>query len=383
MAISYYNSKTKVYSDGTTSTIVFDTPIFRDRNMSYFDSIRNVVQSYNPISDFNNKPMCKLLKQARAFEKCYGKSSKFLTDIEIKVAKSLLFPTIRKQRSVIRSDSVKRAKDRIFDYVLSNDFNYFFTGTIDPKKMDSSDPKVLLRPVQDWLKNLVRRFKVEYIFVPEFHKDGKKIHFHGLIKFDESVLSDSKTKFLVDSKTKLYKGFKRPYKDFTAIRKGLRPENGRIVYNLPKWRFGHNTAIKLFGDIMHTAFYVTKYITKDASKIFGKFFWHSRGLKTPDIKLENIDYSSVKSKEYFNEHIGHFKYIFRRGEENRYIEEQKRIKEEEAKRIAERIENEDEIIFDGTICYSALTGEIYFECSSSPPDYYLSGYELIFGIDYY
>ena len=333
MAISYYNAKTKVYSDGTTSTIVFDTPVFRDPNVSYFDAIRKVVTSYNSATYCDNKPIYKLLKHANAFSKYYKKCSSFLTDIEIKYAKSILFPTKPKKKGLPRLDSLKRAKDRIFDYVLSNDFNYFFTGTIDPKKLNSSDPKVLLQPIQNWLKKLVCRFNVDYVFVPEFHKDGKKIHFHGLIKCDDSIL--------VDSKTKIYKGFGRPYKDFTAIRKGLLPENGRIVYNMPKWRFGHNTAIKLFGDVMNTAFYVTKYITKDCKKIFGKFFWHSRGLKTPDIRFENVDYSSINSKEYFNEHIGHFKYIFRRGDENRRIEEEKdkKRKSEKLLAIAEEVKN--------------------------------------------
>lgn len=322
MSISYYNAKTKVYADGTTSTIVFDTPVFRDRNLSYFDSIREVISSYDPVTDWNKKPILKLLKHAKAFEGFYNKYSHFLTDIEISFAKGVLFPTkAKKKSSVPRSDSLKRAKDRIFDYILSNEFDYFFTGTIDPKKYNSSDPKAIFKYIQNWLKNLVKRNNLKYVFVPELHKSGK-IHFHGLIKGDNLNL--------VDSGTKLYKGCKKgPIKDFTAIRKGFSPENGRIVYNLDRWKFGFTTCINLVGDPMNTAFYVTKYITKDCKKIFGKFFWHSRGLKKPDIRLENIDYNSVKSKEYFNEHIGHFKYIFRRGEENRRIEAEKKKAERE------------------------------------------------------
>ncbi|MDE6501512.1 MAG: hypothetical protein K2L10_05465 [Ruminococcus sp.] len=352
MSMSYYNAKTKVYADGTTSTIVFDTPVFRDPNLSYCDAIRKVVTSYN----CDSKPIYKLRKHAKAFSQYYQKCSSFLTDIEIKYAKNILFPTKPKKKGLPRMDSLKRAKDRIFDYILSNDFNYFFTGTIDPKKMNSKDPKVLLRPVQDWLKNLVRRFNVEYVFVPEFHKDGEKIHFHGLIKCDDSIL--------VDSKTKIYKGVGRPLKDFTATRRGLSPSNGRIVYNMPKWRFGHNTAIKLFGDVMNTAFYVTKYITKDCKKIFGKFFWHSRGLKTPDIRFENVDYNSIKSKEYFNEHVGHFKYIFRRGDENRRIKEEKdkKIKAEKLRSIALDNDNSNwEYDFDNGLWISPITGEIKTE----------------------
>lgn len=321
MSIAYYNAKTKIYADGTTSTIVFDTPVFRDRNLSYCDSIRKVVCSYNPDEDWYKKPIRKLLKHAEVFEKFYNKDSFLLTDLEIKFAKSVFFPQkTKKKNAPPRSDSLKRAKDKIFDYILSNEFDYFFTGTLDPKNYNSKDPKAILQNIQDWLKNYVKRHNLKYVFVAERHKSGA-IHFHGLISGDNLNL--------VDSGTKLYKGYKGPMKDYTAIRKGLDLSTGRIVYNLPGWKFGFTTCINLVGDPMNTAFYITKYITKDCKKIFGKFFWHSRGLKKPEIRLENIDYDNVKSKEYFNEHVGHFKYIFRRGEENRRIEAKKKKSERE------------------------------------------------------
>ena len=54
---------------------------------------------------------------------------------------------------------------------------------------------------------------------------------------------------------------------------------------------------------MNTAFYVTKYITKDCNKIFGRFFWHSRDLKKPQIIYQNVDYDSFDALDY-----GGFKY---------------------------------------------------------------------------
>lgn len=154
---------------------------------------------------------------------------------------------------------------------------------------------------------------MEYIFVAEHHKSNA-IHFHGLINCSDSDL--------VDSGTKSYKGFKKPMKDRTAIKKGLNPADGKIVYNFPKWHFGFTTCIKTYGDPLNVAYYITKYITKDCKKIFGKFFWHSRGLKKPEIRVDYVDYDSVDAVEF----KGAYKYKFVRGEENRRIESERQRK---------------------------------------------------------
>lgn len=111
---------------------------------------------------------------------------------------------------------------------------------------------------------------------------------------------------LVDSGTALYKGHKKPVS--AARAKRLHLTDGRIVYNLKNWRFGFSTAIELTGDKLYTAFYITKYITKDCSKIFGRFFWHSRNLQKPKIIIHDLDFEKVQSADY-----GGFKYIFERG----------------------------------------------------------------------
>ncbi|MBR1562971.1 MAG: hypothetical protein IJ645_07175 [Ruminococcus sp.] len=200
----------------------------------------------------------------------------------------------------VRNDSLKRAKDQIFDLVLNNDFDYFFTGTIDPSKLDSKDPKALIKPLQQWLKDCVKRKGLSYIMIAEYHKKGG-IHFHGLLR------SDSLT--FTDSGTKLYRGHKRPVSDSRAERIGLDLSEGRVVYNVANWSFGFSTAIRLEGDKLNTAYYVTKYITKDCKKIFGRFFWHSRDLKKPIIEVSDIDFDDVDCPEYNG-----FKYIFERGD---------------------------------------------------------------------
>lgn len=191
-----------------------------------------------------------------------------------------------------RHDSFKRAKDKIYDYILCNEWTYFFTGTINPKKMDSSKPKECLRPLKKWLENMVARYGIAYICIFEYHKKGN-IHMHGLI-----LENPDKPLKVVDSGTKIYFGFKKPMKNRTARRYGLNPDCGKTVYNLTTWRFGWSTAIKVYGEPQQLAHYVTKYITKDNKKIFGKYYWHSRNLDKPKIIYSNVDFDSVNSAEY-------------------------------------------------------------------------------------
>lgn len=315
MSIPYFNAKTKVYTDGTTSTIVFDSPTFRSPDWSLAQSLK-LAPYIADSNDLKNNHFKKIYFQSRTISQCLKIDSRKMSDEFILKAKRSFFPAKKRKISTVpRSDSLKRAKDRIFDYILCNEFDYFFTGTINPKKFNSKDPKAMLNYIQNWLKNLVRRNNLKYVFVAEHHKSGA-IHFHGLIKGDNLNL--------VDSGTKSYRGFKKPMEDFTAVRKGLNPAYGQIIYNMKKWKFGFTTCIKTYGDPLNVAYYITKYITKDCKKIFGKFFWHSRALKKPEIRYENIDYDSIHSKEYFNKHTGHFKYIFRRGDENRRIQAEKK-----------------------------------------------------------
>ena len=146
-----------------------------------------------------------------------------------------------------------------------------------------------------------QRYGLRYIMIAERHKKGG-IHFHGLLAADKPLN-------LVYSGTKLYKGYKKPISDEKAEVMGL--YDGREVYNLQTWSFGFTTCIKLVGDRMNTAFYITKYITKDCKKIFGRFFWHSRELKKPLIVIDDMDFDSILSIE-----SNGFKYLFKRGESN-------------------------------------------------------------------
>ena len=168
--------------------------------------------------------------------------------------------------------AMRRAKEHIFDLVACNDWKYFCTLTLDPKEYDSSDIDFVRVKLRSWLKNCQQRKGLEYVLVPEYHKDGEKIHAHLLI--NDCGLE------LVDSGTVAVPTYKDPIKIETADKFGIPEDQRKPVYNIPSWKYGWTTAIKTYGvNQIRTACYLMKYITKGSDKIFGKYYWSSKGIR--------------------------------------------------------------------------------------------------------
>lgn len=311
-----FNCKTKIYPDGSANSCVHRSDVFgrddylrvrsgksigNDKRAFVFSQIRDELSRESIISFYGNKHLSiqneidnniglmelGFISPAECVQRnqLLYKSAKLINSYDP-------FKTSVPRSSEPRHDSFKRAKDKIYDYILCNEWTYFFTGTINPKKMDSSKPKECLKPLKKWLENMVARYGISYICIFEYHKKGN-IHMHGLI-----LEKTDKPLKVVDSGTKLYYGFKKPMKNKTARRYGLNPDSGQMVYNLTTWRFGWSTCIHVYGEPQQLAHYVTKYITKDNKKIFGKYYWHSRNLDKPKIIYSNVDFDSVNSAEF-------------------------------------------------------------------------------------
>lgn len=79
--------------------------------------------------------------------------------------------------------SFARAKSNFFDIVMSNDWDYFVTLTLDPEKYNRFDLPGWRRALNQWFRHLRsdRGWDISYAFVPERHKDGAW-HIHGLIR---------------------------------------------------------------------------------------------------------------------------------------------------------------------------------------------------------
>lgn len=196
-----------------------------------------------------------------------------------------------KPRERTRSDNARRAKNSVFDIAALNDWQYFVTLTLDADKINRYDPAQIVRPVTKWFDNLVQRKGLRYLIVPEHHSDGA-IHFHGLISGDGLRLSDSGTVKVP------YR--KKPVKRATAKRNGVPDADQKTVYNWDDFRLGFSTALAVYGERGNLAKYMTKYITKDLTKIFGQtYFAGGRGLqRKPESVAIDLDFEKIKSEAF-------------------------------------------------------------------------------------
>lgn len=162
--------------------------------------------------------------------------------------------------------NIRRARDKIFDLIYLNPFEYFATFTFNPKKKDSFDVESVMKTVKKWLHNHQERNGLKYIMVPEYHKSGR-IHLHMLYS------GSLKLKF-----------------------SGKYTKSGAEIFNCKSWRYGFSTVIPCDSNRAKLAFYVSKYITKDVHKIFGKYYYSSQGLiRSPDIVYTNRNYKAIQA----------------------------------------------------------------------------------------
>lgn len=182
----------------------------------------------------------------------------------------------------VRDDNVKRAKGRIFDIAMCNQFDYFVTWTLDADKINRYDADEISRRLKKFLDNKVQRNNARYLVIPEHHKDGA-IHMHGLL-----------------------------FGDFDMVDSGKKTKDGKTIYNMPQWSLGFSTAIKLDEHKDRVSRYITKYVTKEFKKIFGSFYYAGgHGLvRKPKTELYDVDYDSFELQEYSPEGVNMwFKYI--------------------------------------------------------------------------
>lgn len=80
-------------------------------------------------------------------------------------------------------NNIIRAKSRITELALCNDWEYFVTLTIDAQKQDRENLDEYIKAFGVWISHFNRKYKchIKYILIPEQHKDGKSWHMHGLL----------------------------------------------------------------------------------------------------------------------------------------------------------------------------------------------------------
>lgn len=169
-------------------------------------------------------------------------------------------------------NNLARAKQKILEISLCNDFDLFATFTIDRKKYNRYDLEKYHKAFSQFIRNFNRNHKtnIKYLLVPERHKDGAW-HEHGFIQglpidmLTQYNLGDRMNKSLADKVKK-----------------------GDVVY---KWAayaksFGF-CALEKIRSRENAGYYMTKYITKDlantVSKLGGHLYYSSQKLKKAEV----------------------------------------------------------------------------------------------------
>lgn len=167
---------------------------------------------------------------------------------------------IAEEREQSKKSNMFRVRTKIKDYVLSNDFDMFWSLTFGDERDD--DERCFNR-LSNWLKYMKKKHgKFDYILIPERHKNGC-LHFHGVTG-----------------------GFGGDFVDSGVKKKG------HTIYNCSEWGYGFSTVSEI-RNRDKTANYISKYITKDMDENVvekgKKKYWSSRGLREPVIEYLEHD----------------------------------------------------------------------------------------------
>lgn len=213
--------------------------------------------------------------------------------------------SLQKEENLDRA--TRRARKAAKELIENNDFNAWGTITVDPKKIDRSDPVAIKEALHKVLKAIKRNQPdFAYVIIPEHHKqcescqklgiyprgtecpcplEIKPLHFHCVVNNLPDLVPAYNPKF-----------------------KGQMRRKGHLIYNAPVFAktIGH-TDFEYIDSKEGVTHYVAKYITKDTPTFADKKrYWSSRNLERPT-KLTNPPQFNIlnppPSEEIFeNEH---------------------------------------------------------------------------------
>ena len=274
-----YNSRTKYYVDSDGSLVPYELMVCSRRIFS---------DGGNEVSDYS-KNKERRLAYIEAASELFGD----------KPACSRGYVSEKPTKQELLDSSRRRARRKIFDYCICNEFDTFITLTLDKRLIDRDDYGAVIKKINTFLGNRVRRHGLKYIGVPEYHKNGG-LHFHFAVSGGGFKL--------VDSGTVAVDGVKKPMKVSTADKKKIPLEQRHTVYNIADWKLGFSTAIKTYGQRGALATYLAKELTKDVQKnlvadgsiekIGGRWYLHGGDLKKPYVVLGNVDYVEYTAPSY-------------------------------------------------------------------------------------
>lgn len=189
--------------------------------------------------------------------------------------------------------SISRTKSRIYELAACNEWDWFFTGTLNPEWCDVNN----LRLFRARLSQAIRDFRkssgcaVRYLLIPEQHKSGAW-HMHGLFG---GLPPEMLRKLSADEHL--------PYR----LLERIKAHDDVYTWDYYSKRFGYTTLTPM-RNAAATAAYVTKYITKDllSNTLDSKShsYYASIGLKGAEIIAEgDISAADIPEKAYENDYV--------------------------------------------------------------------------------
>lgn len=187
--------------------------------------------------------------------------------------------------------NIQRAKNIIFEYAFCNPWDWFFTGTLDPKKYDRTNLDKFHKDLTKWFSNYGRIYNVsiKFLLVPEKHSDGISWHIHGFL---HGLPKEHLKQFVVGD----------------VMGKGLaeKVKRGDVVYNwLPYAKKFGFCDLEPVRNPEAVSKYMTKYINKNlASSVKGlnaHLYYHSRGLNKAEAIKKGVMVASI-TPTYENEY---------------------------------------------------------------------------------
>ena len=191
-------------------------------------------------------------------------------------------PKNREKNDEKLDNNIIRARSKILEYALCNEFEFFVTLTLNGEKVQRNDIDNYIKKLGQYIRDVRKSTgqKIEYLLIPERHRDGENWHMHGLVKGLKDI-----RKFDVSESIPL------KMKD-----KILRyREEGLDLYEWTGYaeKFGFN-CVEPIRDKVAVSRYITKYISKSINGDMGiteknkKKYYCSRGLKTVKVIKKGV-----------------------------------------------------------------------------------------------
>jgi len=172
-----------------------------------------------------------------------------------------------------------RAKSMVLQYALCNKWDYFFTGTLDQKKFNRYSLDRYQTQLSQFIRDKRKSYgtQVQYLLVPEQHKDGAW-HIHGLLS---GLPASSLRRFRYPEPKKLVQSDYLNWPDYMR-------------------KFGFCSLAPIDSPVA-TAFYITKYVSKELSRRGGDLgkhlYFHSRPLQKAE-KASDVYYYNTGLDQY-------------------------------------------------------------------------------------